>query len=287
MAIDKIGWHWDAVNENVQYNEHLERAGAHIGYYIEWAYKKGFAPDNSENHDLVEYQKVVNSEINGFNFLISNCDTKFWEEDLNEEGLKFTKYVYDEYVSNLEKIFNHKPYIEGYNQKDLQKVFDYLDKIYDSYEKNMKFIPKTEQELVEKMKENNFKGEYYVKNNIVYWKLYPKEKIQIILHNQDDETYVILPDGNHVHIEDNKIFEYLMDFNELDEEYYIEKHKRINFSDILTMIGINVILFGSVGAVFDGLKKGENIIEVLIIAVLFFIIDILVILYFIKYKEKY
>lgn len=41
----------------------MERAGTHIGYYLEWAYKKGFAPSNPETHDVAEYRKVAISEI--------------------------------------------------------------------------------------------------------------------------------------------------------------------------------------------------------------------------------
>ena len=66
MEIDRIDWHWDAINDNVSEEEHWERAGAHIGYYIEWAYKKGFAPNNSEFNDVAEYQKVINSEESRF-----------------------------------------------------------------------------------------------------------------------------------------------------------------------------------------------------------------------------
>ena len=136
MAIDRIDWHWDAIIDDVPEDEHLERAGAHIGYYMEWAYKRGFASTNPETNAIENYQKVVNSEINGVEFLIDYCDCKFWEIDLNEEGQKFTSYAYDTYINNLEKILEHKPYSEKYNQLDLQKVFKYLDKVYEEYVTN-------------------------------------------------------------------------------------------------------------------------------------------------------
>lgn len=141
MEIDRIDWHWDAINDNVSEEEHWERAGAHIGYYIEWAYKKGFAPNNSEFNDVAEYQKVINSEVNGIRFLIENCNTKFWDVDLNEEGQKFTSYAYDTYVNNLETILGHKPYTEKYNEQDLQSVFKYLDKEYKKYLTKLSFEP--------------------------------------------------------------------------------------------------------------------------------------------------
>lgn len=77
MTIDRIDWYEEFITDDISEEERLERAGAHIGYYLEWAYKKGFAPSNPETHAVVEYQKVANSEITGIQFLIENCDTKF------------------------------------------------------------------------------------------------------------------------------------------------------------------------------------------------------------------
>ncbi len=133
MTIDRIDWHEEFITHDISEEERLERAGAHIGYYLEWAYKKGFAPNNPETHAVTEYQKVANSEISGIQFLIENCDTKFWDVDLNEEGQKFTSFAYNTYLCNLETILGHKPYIEKYNQLDLQNVSKYLDKVYTDY----------------------------------------------------------------------------------------------------------------------------------------------------------
>ncbi len=133
MAIDRIDWHLDSVTGDISEDELWERAGAHIGYFLEWAYKKGFAPSDPETYDVEECQKVINSEKNGIQFLIENCDTKFWEEDLNEQGQKFASFAYDMYINNLETILGHKPYTERYNQQDLQNVSKYLDKVYAEY----------------------------------------------------------------------------------------------------------------------------------------------------------
>jgi len=133
MAIDRIDWHIESVNGDIPEDEQWERAGAHIGYFLEWAYKKGFAPTDPETHAVDEYQKVVNSEINGIEFLIQNCDTKFWEQDLNEQGQKFASFAYKTYITNLETILGHEPYIEKYNQQDFENVSKYLDEVYSNY----------------------------------------------------------------------------------------------------------------------------------------------------------
>lgn len=136
QTIDRIDWHWDAVTDASDEDEHWEKAGAHIGYYIEWAYKNGFAPNNPEVNDVEECQKVINSEVSGIQFLIENCDTKFWSADLNEEGNRFTSFAYNSYVDNFENIVGHKPYTEKYNQQDMESVSKYLDKVYEDYLNN-------------------------------------------------------------------------------------------------------------------------------------------------------
>ena len=133
MAIDRIDWHWDAISDEIPEDEHWERAGAHIGYFIEWAYKKGLAPSNPETYDVDECKKLINSEKNGIQFLIENCDTKLWEEDLNEQGQQFASFAYTAYLDNLEKTLGHKPYAEKYNQQDLRSVSRYLDKAYSDF----------------------------------------------------------------------------------------------------------------------------------------------------------
>ncbi len=133
MAIDRIDWHWDSVTDASSEDEHLEKAGAHIGYFIEWAYKKGFAPTDSEIHDVDEYKEVIDSKKTGIQFFIENCDTKFWEEDLSEEGQKFAASAYDTYLADYEEVIGHKPFVKIYNQQDLQSVSKYLDEKYSDY----------------------------------------------------------------------------------------------------------------------------------------------------------
>ena len=135
MAIDRIDWHWDSVTDATSDDEHWEKAGAHIGYYIEWAFRKGFA--NPEIHGSTdEVEDILDSGVNGVQFLIDYCDTKFWNDDLNEEGKNFTSFAYEKYVQNFEKIVGHKLYEKKYNQQDLQAVSNYLDKVYEAYLNN-------------------------------------------------------------------------------------------------------------------------------------------------------
>lgn len=59
MAIDRIDWHRDSVADDIPEDERWELAGAHIGYFIEWAYKNGFAPSDSDIHDVGECNEKI------------------------------------------------------------------------------------------------------------------------------------------------------------------------------------------------------------------------------------
>lgn len=154
MAIDRIDWHWETSIDAVSDAEHWQRAGAHIGYYIEWVFNQGWA--NPEVHSVEAIQDVLNSNINGLQYLMEYCDGKFWDDDLNEEGKKFTSYAYNKYVENFEKITGHKMYTKNYNQQDLQSVFNYLDTLYEEYLTNSTLKIKNEnrtpmeKEIIEK-----------------------------------------------------------------------------------------------------------------------------------------
>ena len=133
MTIDRIEYHWDSVEGLFEDDDtQWEIAGAHIGYYIEWAYKKGFTPmeEDNENEGALE---VVIGDVSGIEYLIEYCDTKFLDSDLSPEGLAFTTFVYDTYLTDYEKIIGCKPFTQLYNPQHLEKVSLYLDKAYTQY----------------------------------------------------------------------------------------------------------------------------------------------------------
>lgn len=47
--------------------------------------------DSAEELEAVRQRKMTGRE-----FLVNQCDEKFWDEDLNEEGLAFTQSYYDD-----------------------------------------------------------------------------------------------------------------------------------------------------------------------------------------------
>ena len=145
MTIDRIEYHWDSVEGLFEDDDtQWEIAGAHIGYYIEWAYKKGFAPMETDDENA-----VVTDDVSGIEYLIEYCDTKFLDSDLSPEGLVFTTFIYEIYLTDYETIVGCKPFTQLYNQQHLDKVSLYLDKAYAEYLKQPPY--QEEEESVEKL----------------------------------------------------------------------------------------------------------------------------------------
>lgn len=74
------------------------------------------------------------------------------------------------------------------------------------------YIPKDTIDLMNKMKESNFKGELSLENGVILWK-YNNATIEIIFENQPDEAYIILPSGSHDHVPHNELWEYVESLN--------------------------------------------------------------------------
>ena len=52
------------------------------------------------------------------------------------------------------------------------------------------FIPKTKEELVNQMKGDNFKGDYYIQDNFIIWNISDKISLKILLYNQPDIAFI-------------------------------------------------------------------------------------------------
>lgn len=156
MAIDRIDWH--SGSDNFPPNKPYENGGNHIGYFMEYLYKRDFLPDNSNGeYAIEEYIKVKNGEVSGLKFLIENCDEKFWEADTNEEGLKFTKYIYDYYLENIENILGHSSYEYTYSNEDYKQIEKWMDAQFSIWIANNKPISK------EHIKKGSFKNNFWSK----------------------------------------------------------------------------------------------------------------------------
>lgn len=114
MAIDRIDWHADmAIEEGLGW----DNAGTHIGIYLAWIILNDLVGEIHLAESPEEIQMLKDRKITGRDYLIELCDEKFWEEDLNAEGLAFTQYYYE----------NDNAYFEDYDRvlaQDLDSLYE-------------------------------------------------------------------------------------------------------------------------------------------------------------------
>ena len=91
MAYDNADWHYGG-----DYPEGLppENGGTHIGMFIAWAIHNGLEGDIHHEDAAEALAAVRDRTMTGREFLMTQCDEKFWEVDLNDEGNAFAQDYY-------------------------------------------------------------------------------------------------------------------------------------------------------------------------------------------------
>lgn len=112
-SIDRVDWH---SGNNYPQNLPLENAGTHIGMYLNWIIDSDLIGDFHIKESNEGISKVKSKVISGREFLFDYCDGKFWTEELNDIGIKFTEDYYssdqyfDDYANtlanNLESVYH-------------------------------------------------------------------------------------------------------------------------------------------------------------------------------------
>lgn len=91
MKYDDASWHYAG-----DFPDNLpEEAGAtHIGMFLTWALINDIAGELHLDASRESINKVKNHEMTGSEFLLKECDGKFTNEDLNDEGNSFTQHYF-------------------------------------------------------------------------------------------------------------------------------------------------------------------------------------------------
>lgn len=114
-----------------------ENDGTHIGMYLAWIINNNLQGELHNEESSEALKDVRNRKITGRDFLIDQCDEKFWDEDLNEEGLAFTEFYYsetyfDDYgealATDLDSIYQIEDTWENYD-----KIAPIIDRRYHSW----------------------------------------------------------------------------------------------------------------------------------------------------------
>jgi len=95
MAYDRADWHYggDFPNELPP-----ENGGTHIGFFLAWAITRDLAGEihYEDESGIKALEAVRERKMTGREFLIQQCDEKFWADDLNDEGNEFASWYYSE-----------------------------------------------------------------------------------------------------------------------------------------------------------------------------------------------
>ena len=126
-SIDRMDWHYGG-----DFPEGLptENGGTHIGMYLAWIINNDLIGEMHLEDASESILAVKNRQMTGRDFLIKECDEKFWSDDLNEEGLTFTNHYYSD-DSGM------KQYIQDYEQilsNDVESTY-HVEDTWGNYEK--------------------------------------------------------------------------------------------------------------------------------------------------------
>ena len=137
-SIDRADWHYGG---DFPKDLPIENGGTHIGMYLTWIINNGLIGQLHIDNSLTEINKVKSREKTGREFLFSECDEKFWEEDLNKEGLEFTNYYYQN-SNDSEKAYGQylTDYLDILGEK-VETLYEVAN-TWENYEKIAKTIDK-------------------------------------------------------------------------------------------------------------------------------------------------
>lgn len=120
-----------------QVDKVMSRAAVHIGFFLAWVIKHHF--EGSIHEDLQEDLQAVREErMTGVEFLLKNCDGKFWGKDVRDDIVDFVNYYYvDIYLKNyphwvMDEIYD-LPFEFSWSWDDYHLIEPIIDKAYQSF----------------------------------------------------------------------------------------------------------------------------------------------------------
>jgi hypothetical protein len=135
VAIDRMDWHYGG-----DFPAGLDDVcgGTHIGMFLAWIILHDLVGDEHREDSAEELAAVRERRMTGREFLIRQCDEKFWDADLNHEGLPFTKaYYVGEDTSYGDYLRDYEPLLaqglpSAYHVQDSWENYDRLAPAIDS-----------------------------------------------------------------------------------------------------------------------------------------------------------
>lgn len=127
MKYDDANWHYGG---NFPAGQPHEHSGTHIALYLRWCFAKGWAGELHIKDVPEDVADVISGKLSATEFLFRNCDGKFTDEDLTDEGNLFTQQYYENdglYLEDYSEHFGDLMYIAPESAHDFEKFASILD----------------------------------------------------------------------------------------------------------------------------------------------------------------
>ena len=150
-SIDRADWHSGG---DFPKELPIQNGGTHIGMYLNWIIDNNLFGEMHLEDSKDGIENVKSRTITGRDFLFDYCDGKFWETDLNELGLEFTNFYYQN-IENPEDGYGQ--YLEDYEEAiggDHFESFYEILNTWENYNKLSKLIDKRFKEWKNTRKSN-------------------------------------------------------------------------------------------------------------------------------------
>jgi dihydrofolate reductase len=128
MAYDRADWHYGG-----DYPAELppENGGTHIGMFLAWAIINDLHGDLHREESQASVERVKKRAMTGREFLFKECDEKFWDNDLNDEGNAFASWYYE---SEGDHISNYLEDYEAALGRDLPTLY-HVEDTWENYDR--------------------------------------------------------------------------------------------------------------------------------------------------------
>lgn len=133
MKYDDASWHYGGEFPEGSPDEY---GGTHIGLLLKWRLLKGWVGEELLEDSAEGIQRLTRGELTGTEFLFQNCDGKFTEYDLSEEGNDFLRGYYGEnglYLGDYAAEFGDLMYVADESAHDFPRFSKMVDARYEEW----------------------------------------------------------------------------------------------------------------------------------------------------------
>lgn len=149
MTIDRADWYWDSTEKlyrgthgiigeltEEQEDEIWSLSANHIGLFLKWVIENGMEGEEADKKDC---DKVRNGHMSGAEYLLWDCDGKFWSSDVKEDLLPFVDYYYisndyyNDYVECCTNDFDKQCFGVISSEDDYLKLKKKINEAYENF----------------------------------------------------------------------------------------------------------------------------------------------------------